>query len=91
MDEGSPSSKIPPAPTDELPFETALTRLEGIVQALERGDLELEAALAAFEQGVALSRQCAAQLEVAERRIEVLVREGTGFAARPFAGPEDPD
>ena len=91
MDEGSPSSKIPPGPTDELPFETALTRLEGIVQALERGDLELEAALAAFEQGVALSRQCAAQLEVAERRIEVLVREGAGFAARPFAGPEDTD
>ena len=91
MDEGSPSSKTPPAPTEELPFETAMTRLEGIVQALERGDLALEAALAAFEQGVALSRHCAAQLEVAERRIEVLVREGAGFVARPFAGPEDTD
>jgi exodeoxyribonuclease VII small subunit len=91
MDEGSPSVKIPPALTDELPFETALTRLEGIVQTLEKGDLELEAALAAFEQGVALSRHCAAQLEVAERRIEVLVREGAGFAARPFSGPEETD
>ena len=91
MDEGSASAKIPPASTDEPPFETALTRLEGIIQALEKGDLELEAALAAFEQGVALSRRCAAQLEVAERRIEVLVREGAGFVARPFAGPEDTD
>jgi exodeoxyribonuclease VII small subunit len=91
MDEGSPSAKTPLAPTEELPFETAMTRLEGIVQALERGDLALEAALAAFEQGVALSRHCAAQLEVAERRIEVLVREGAGFVARPFAGPEDTD
>jgi exodeoxyribonuclease VII small subunit len=91
MDEGSPSAKTPPAPTEELPFETAMTRLEGIVQALESGDLELGAALAAFEQGVALSRHCAAQLEVAERRIEVLVREGAGFGTRPFTGPEDPD
>jgi exodeoxyribonuclease VII small subunit len=89
MDEGSPSPKTPPASTDGLPFETALTRLEGFVQALEKGDLELEAALAAFEQGIALSRHCAAQLELAERRIEVLVREGAGFAARPFAGAED--
>ena len=91
MDEGSPSAKIPPTSTDEPPFETALTRLEGIIQALEKGDLELEAALAAFEQGVALSRRCAAQLEGAERRIEMLVREGAGFVARPFAGPEDSD
>jgi exodeoxyribonuclease VII small subunit len=88
MDEDSPSAKSPPAPT-ELPFETALTRLEGIVQTLEKGELELEAALAAFEQGVALSRYCAAQLEVAERRIEVLVREGAGLAVRPFSGSED--
>ncbi|HYB11922.1 MAG TPA: exodeoxyribonuclease VII small subunit [Myxococcota bacterium] len=91
MDEDSPSAKLPPASTDELPFETALTRLEGIVQSLEKGDLELEAALAAFEQGIALSRHCATQLERAERRIEVLVREGAGFAVRPFAGPEDAD
>jgi len=91
MDEDSPSAKLPPASTDELPFETALTRLEGIVQSLEKGDLELEAALAAFEQGIALSRHCATQLERAERRIEVLVREGAGFALRPFAGPEDAD
>ena len=91
MDEGSPSSKTPPSSTDALPFETALTRLEGIVQTLEKGELELEAALAAFEQGVALSRHCAAQLEQAERRIEVLVREGPGLATRPFAGPEDTD
>ena len=88
MDERSPSGTSPPSP-DDLPFEAALARLEGIVATLEQGDLALEAALAAFEQGVRLSRRCAAQLDQAERRIEALVREGDGLAVRPFEGPEE--
>jgi exodeoxyribonuclease VII small subunit len=57
----------------ELSFESALARLEAIVTELESGDLALERALAAFEEGVALSRRCASQLEDAERRIERLM------------------
>jgi len=68
----------------DTPFETALVQLEAVVDRLERGDLELEEALAAFEQGVALTRRCAAQLETAEARIEVLMREGDAWIARPF-------
>lgn len=65
-------------------FEQALTRLEGIVDRLERGDLELEDALFAFEEGVALTRQCAERLAAAERRIEVLVQEGERWFTRPL-------
>jgi len=61
----------------ELSFESALSRLEAIVTELESGDLALERALAAFEEGVALSRRCATQLEDAERRIERLM-DGAG-------------
>jgi exodeoxyribonuclease VII small subunit len=50
-----------------------MSRLEAIFSELESGDLELERALAAFEEGVALSRRCASQLEDAERRIERLM------------------
>jgi exodeoxyribonuclease VII small subunit len=64
-----------PASEPELTFEGALARLEAIVSELESGDLELERALAAFEEGVALSRRCAGQLEDAERRIERLMSE----------------
>lgn len=71
----------------ELSFEGALERLEAIVDRLEQGDLELEAALSAFEEGVALTKRCAGQLESAERRIEVLMREGESWVARPFEGP----
>jgi exodeoxyribonuclease VII small subunit len=80
---------------ERLSFEVALERLEGIVDRLEEGDLELEAALAAFEEGVALSRRCAEQLGDAERRIEMLMRDGERWSTRPFesedAAPEESD
>lgn len=89
------SADQPPAPdTEALSFESALERLEALVDRLERGDLELEEALAAFEQGVALTRRCAGQLEDAERRIELLVRQGERWLARPFeetGEPEEPE
>ena len=44
----------------------------------------METALSRFEEGVALVRSCSQQLEVAERRIETLVRESEGLVARPF-------
>ncbi len=74
---------------EEIPFEAALTRLEEVVDRLEQGDLELEQSLKAFEEGVTLSKRCASQLDDAEKRIEVLVREGGKWIARPFAN--DPD
>ncbi len=69
---------------EELGFEAALDRLEGLVDRLEDGDLPLEQALAIFEDGVALTRRCAEQLEHAERRIEVLTREGGRLVERPL-------
>jgi exodeoxyribonuclease VII small subunit len=74
-------------PSDEgetLSFETAIERLEGLVDRLEQGDLELEESLGIFEQGVALSKQCTTKLEAAERRVEQLVRAGSEWLARPF-------
>jgi exodeoxyribonuclease VII small subunit len=83
-----PPGKSSPA---ELPFEAALEKLEQVVDRLEQGDLELEESLAAFEEGVGLSRRCATQLEDAEQRVEVLMREGGKWLARPFADADDDD
>jgi exodeoxyribonuclease VII small subunit len=57
-------------------FEAAIAELEGIVKKLEEGDLPLEASLQLYERGVHLSRFCHAQLEQAERRIEILNERG---------------
>jgi len=73
----------------EVSFEKALERLEEIAQGLEAGDLELEAALAVFEEGAGLVRRCAEQLREAERRIEVLTQEGDGWSEEDFEAPED--
>jgi exodeoxyribonuclease VII small subunit len=85
--ESSPSAA--PSGADAPSFEAALERLEALVDRLEQGDLELEAALAAFEEGVALARRCAAQLGDAERRIEVLLRQGGGWVSRPLEAPPE--
>jgi exodeoxyribonuclease VII small subunit len=77
------------ASQEAVSFEASLDNLESIVDRLEEGDLPLEAALAAFEEGVALTRRCAEQLEAAERRIEVLVQENANWVTRPFEDSEE--
>ena len=72
-----------------LPFEEALSHLERVVDRLEQGDLELEESLAAFEEGVRLSKRCVALLDTAEQRIEILIREGGQWLARPFESEDD--
>ena len=59
-------------------FEASLAELENIVEQLENGDLPLEDSLKLFETGVKLSRECRDRLTDAERRIEVLMKDGEG-------------
>jgi len=55
-----------------LSFEQALAGLTGLVEKLESGELPLEESVAAFEQGVKLSRRCEALLDQADQRLQVL-------------------
>lgn len=63
------------APADEIRFSDALAELEGIVSALEAGELDLEDALKRYERGVALLRSCQARLTQAEQRVTMLMGE----------------
>jgi exodeoxyribonuclease VII small subunit len=58
---------------------------------LERGDLPLEESLKLFEEGVRLSRECQERLNQAERRIEVLLRDGEGRPVLSAFDEEDGD
>ncbi len=62
----------------ETTFEEALSQLETLVARLEGGELPLEEALRAFEEGVRLTRLCAERLEDAERRVHLLTRTAEG-------------
>jgi len=66
-------------------FEESLTRLEEIVAQLERGDLPLEESVRLFEEGTRLSELCRKQLEEAEGKVEMLVKQRDGAMKRqPF-------
>ena len=70
-------------------FEAAIAELETIHKKLEDGDLALEQSLALYERGVQLSRFCHAQLEQAEKRIEILNERGELKPAPASFGAED--
>ncbi|OGX23402.1 MAG: exodeoxyribonuclease VII small subunit [Omnitrophica WOR_2 bacterium RBG_13_44_8] len=57
---------------EEIKFEEALSRLETIVNDLEKGGLTLEESLKKFEEGIKLSDYCVKKLEEVEKKIEIL-------------------
>ena len=74
-------------PSDAKPvetFESCLDELEKVVRELEGGDLPLERSLELFERGMGLSDSCRKQLEAAETRVEILIRNAGKLTAEPF-------
>ncbi len=66
-------------------FEESLTQLEGIVAQLERGDLPLEDSIKMFEEGMRLSAQCKHELDNAESKVQILLKQRDGsIKAEPF-------
>ena len=59
-------------------FEDSLKKLETIVAQLEQGDQSLEDSLKLFEEGVGLSAACKRELEAAEGRVQMLVKQRDG-------------
>jgi exodeoxyribonuclease VII small subunit len=64
-----------------MSFETSLERLEAISARLEDEELELDAALALFEEGIAELRAATAFLVEAETRLKQLTERRTGYFA----------
>ena len=63
-----------------LSFEEALKELERIVGRLESGDAALDEAIALYERGDQLRRQCAARLDAAQAKIEAIRTDAEGRA-----------
>jgi exodeoxyribonuclease VII small subunit len=71
-----------------LTLEGRLRRLEDIVGQLEAEDLELEKALALFEEGVAHVREAETALSAAELRVEELLGSGEDLRTAPLGEGE---
>ncbi len=65
-------------------FEECLSRLEKIVDELEKGNVPLERAIKLFEEGVQLSKSCRQELEAAEGKVEILLKQNGKLQAEPF-------
>ncbi|MCJ7681588.1 MAG: exodeoxyribonuclease VII small subunit [Candidatus Aminicenantes bacterium] len=69
----------------EQNFEKALEELEKIVGRLEESGASLNESLALFEKGVQLARFLRKELEKAEKKIEILMKDTNGeVKAEPF-------
>lgn len=66
------------SPKGSLPFEDALKKLEDVVEAMESGDLPLEALLAEYEEGARLVKTCQEKLAEAELKIQQLEKNTAG-------------
>lgn len=62
----------------EMKFEEALKKLEKIVNDLEDGNLSLDDALEKYSEGIGLSKTCAKKLEIARRKVEILIKSEDG-------------
>jgi exodeoxyribonuclease VII small subunit len=68
----------------KLSFETALSKLETIVESMESGEVPLAELLAKFEEGNKLLKHCEGRLKEAELKIEQLKKERDGVAFVKF-------
>ena len=63
----------------ELEFEEALERLEVIVEDLDEDNVSLDDSLEKFIEGVRLVKFCNRQLDQAEKKIEMVVKDDEQF------------
>lgn len=62
----------------KVTFESALQRLEEIVDSLEKGEVSLEDAISLFEEGIKTAKICKETLESAEKKIKQLIKNSDG-------------
>jgi len=69
-----------------MSYERDLARLDEIIAALERNELELDRAIELFEEGVARLRTASESLSKAEAQVKRLVEQADGSFLLPKLG-----
>jgi exodeoxyribonuclease VII small subunit len=87
-------SSAPKKAETQLNFESAMDRLEEIVEQMESGKMMLEELIGRYEEGMKLVKICQERLASAEQRIEIITRNHAGKAVvknfEPAAERETP-
>ena len=76
-------------------FAARMDQLEKIVEQLELDTLDLEDAVALFEKGVKLTKECNKMLRDAEKKVEILLKDDDGQVSAadfdPALEEDEPD
>jgi len=83
------TTKAKEARTD-LNFETAMDRLEKIVEQMESGQLPLEDLIVRYEEGMNLVKVCQDRLASAEQKIEIIARNNGKAVVKDFEPAAEP-
>lgn len=62
----------------KLSFEENMSRLEQIIELLEKGEAQLDESISLFEEGVKLSKDCMCILDNAEQKIKLITETENG-------------
>ena len=83
--------RTPPTASKKKPldFEQSLISLEALVNRMEQGDMTLEESLKAFEEGIALTRECQARLASAELQVTKLIEQQGELQLTPFESDDE--
>ncbi|MFC4669346.1 exodeoxyribonuclease VII small subunit [Seohaeicola nanhaiensis] len=75
-------------PVNEMTFEEAMKELETVVDALEKGDVALDASIALYERGAALKKRCEEELKRAEEKVAAITlgADGAPTGLKPVEG-----
>ena len=68
----------------EEKFEDSMNRLEEIASELESGNLDLDASVKKFEEGMELSKKCNEELQNAEKKITMLIEKNGKIEEEEF-------
>ena len=57
---------------DKMTFEEAMNELENLVESLDKGDVSLDQAIAAYDRGSQLKDHCQKKLNEAKMKVETI-------------------
>ena len=63
-------------PLEEMTFEDAMKELENLVDSLDKGDVSLDEAIAAYDRGSQLKDHCQKKLNEAKMKVETIQSSG---------------
>lgn len=76
---------------DKMTFEEAMKELENLVESLDKGDISLDQAIAAYDKGSQLKDHCQKKLNEAKMKVETIQSSDNGEVIPNTLTSFDPD